>query len=213
VRISHGHKFYFISIPKTGSETIRSLLNPYSDVLSQPRGEFSHHITELQMESSFERHGWNIGDYFGFTAVRNPWARLVSWHNYKLRIGGNPPTPYLREHANSFYENCRAYASTSERFTQRVKAGTALDLAPQTSFFLEGHESKLTAIRLENLSGELSRVLTILGIAHEHLDLGRNWNRSTFGDFREYYDDEAVEIAHRKYASDCLRFGYEFDAT
>lgn len=213
MRISHRHRFYFISIPKTGSETVRSLLNPYSDVLSEPKGELFHHINERQLQSLFERRGWKISDYVGFTTVRNPWARLVSWHNYKMRIGGSPPTPFFQQHAPEFYKKCRLYAAGSGRFLSRVKNGEAFDLPPQTHFMLEGSHSKLRIIRLENLSADLRDIFSQLGIDHEDLEFGRWVNRSTFGDIREEYDDEAVEVVRRVYASDCLRFGYEFETT
>ncbi len=41
MRISHRHRFVFFSNPKTGSESVRSLLDPYSDICGVPMWEMT----------------------------------------------------------------------------------------------------------------------------------------------------------------------------
>ncbi len=98
--LSFNHKFITISIPKTGTASLRSFLamkNQHWDSTSNTR------IVDLvsnQYSIVFKRHGTlldiirdskkvhlDITSYFTFTFVRNPWARYVShmfWTNNKF---------------------------------------------------------------------------------------------------------------------------------
>ena len=74
----------FFSNPKTGSESIRDLLTPCSDVLDGPfrtitlAEPFYSHIRPEEARRAFKRFGWNYEKYYRFVFVRNPWTRLVS---------------------------------------------------------------------------------------------------------------------------------------
>jgi len=91
MRISHRHRFVFFSSPKTGSESVRALLDPLSDIrdvpfaLTRPDFPFYSHIRPIEMRAAFSRFGWKYDDYYRFVFVRNPWLRLVSLYRYLLR--------------------------------------------------------------------------------------------------------------------------------
>jgi hypothetical protein len=97
MRISHRHKFVFFSSPKTGSESIRSLLDPLSDVRDvqvsklTPAHPFHAHMRPLEARMAFMRLGWRYTDYYSFVFVRNPWTRLVSLYQYALKAGAELP--------------------------------------------------------------------------------------------------------------------------
>jgi hypothetical protein len=90
LRISHKHRFIFFAFPKTGSESVRQILNPITDVageneidiLKSPEdaraGRIPNHIAPRDLRAHFRERGWPFEDYFRFMFVRNPWARLVS---------------------------------------------------------------------------------------------------------------------------------------
>lgn len=90
-RISHKHKFIFFSFPKTGSESVRSILDPYSDIKAVTKSEitkenpFYSHITPNETKKIFESKGWNYNEYYKFTCVRNPYERLMSLYKMKYK--------------------------------------------------------------------------------------------------------------------------------
>ncbi len=84
MRLSKKHQFIFFANPKTGSDSIRALLDPFSDVKSVTYREitdenpFYSHIRPVEVKAILDRWGWNYDEYFRFTFVRNPWGKLVS---------------------------------------------------------------------------------------------------------------------------------------
>jgi hypothetical protein len=100
MRISHRHKFVFFSAPKTGSESIRALLDPLSDVRDvqfrevSPATPFYSHIRPIEAKAAFERFGWPYDDYYRFVFVRNPWNRLVSLYRMIRRVNPHFSQPF-----------------------------------------------------------------------------------------------------------------------
>jgi len=89
MRISHKYKFVYISIPKTGSSTVRYLLDNYSDISSDDPDWPSNYIhpNAKQMKAYFGIKGWNWDEYFKFTVVRHPIPRIKSSIAYALKAG------------------------------------------------------------------------------------------------------------------------------
>jgi hypothetical protein len=91
-RISHKYKFVFFSFPKTGSESVRSVLDPYSDIIAVTKSEitkenpFYSHITPKETQKIFEQKGWKYNEYYKFTCVRNPYERLMSLYKMKYKL-------------------------------------------------------------------------------------------------------------------------------
>jgi hypothetical protein len=76
-------RFVFFSNPRTGSESIREALNPYSDIFSRPADPlWDDHRTPDELAVIFENRGLSLASYFKFCFVRNPWERLVSYYQY-----------------------------------------------------------------------------------------------------------------------------------
>ncbi len=99
MRISHKHKFIWISKPKTGSTSYRKLLDPYSDIRSVHSGPFKHHVTLNDLKQTFEEKDWNFNEYYKVIACRNPWSLLLSLYTYSK----------TDVHGVKFWENKSSY--------------------------------------------------------------------------------------------------------
>jgi hypothetical protein len=84
MRISHTFKFAFLSNPKCGSTTIRRILDKFCDVKDIPGNPppYHPHTNALEIQNLFRKEGWKFSDYWIFTTIRNPWARMVSYYHY-----------------------------------------------------------------------------------------------------------------------------------
>lgn len=87
MRISHKHKFIFFANPRTGSTSVRDLVDPYSDfhgaqVPVPPMQPFHDHMRPFEARDAFRKLGWDYEAYYSFTFVRNPWKRLASTYAF-----------------------------------------------------------------------------------------------------------------------------------
>lgn len=82
MRISHKYKFVWISKPKTGSMSVRKLLDRFSNITSSPGRPFHHHVTADELRATFADQGWNFDDYQVFVCDRNPWELICSIWKY-----------------------------------------------------------------------------------------------------------------------------------
>lgn len=82
MRISHSHRFVFLSKPKCASTAIRVALDPFSDIRSTQRYPWFHHTSLPPLKQQFNERGWDWDSYFVFTTVRNPYTMLNSLYAY-----------------------------------------------------------------------------------------------------------------------------------
>ena len=81
MRISFKYKFIFISNPKTGSESMREMLNPFTDIYSNTT-DYYHHTNCIKLKYILEKKKYIYEDFFIFGFIRNPWDRAVSYYLY-----------------------------------------------------------------------------------------------------------------------------------
>ena len=79
MRISNKYKFIFLSNPKTGSESLRKMLDPYTDIYSN---NINHHYNIEKTISLLNTKDLDYKNYFIFGFIRNPWERAVSYYVY-----------------------------------------------------------------------------------------------------------------------------------
>ena len=82
MRISHSHRFVFLSKWKCASEAIRAALDPFSDIVSTQEYPWYHHTPLAPLKREFAERGWDWDSYFVFTTVRNPYTMLNSLYAY-----------------------------------------------------------------------------------------------------------------------------------
>ena len=212
--LSHGRRYVFIHIPKTGGTSLALALEGRAmadDIMLgdtpkarrrrnrvkgvQTRGRLWKHARLADLDGLIDRQ--QMADYFVFTLVRNPWDRTVSYYHWLRDQSFDHPAVRLARSVDFD-------AFLQDRGTQ---AAFARDAAASYVSAPDGTECCDLYLRMEHLAEdlpELERALSLkLGpLPHE--------NRSSRGPYRDYYSDRTRAIAARLFAGDIARFGYAF---
>lgn len=210
MRISHRYRFIFFSFPKTGSESVRKLLNPYTDIESvtfsktTAENPFYSHISPLEVRDEFESRGWTFGEYFRFTCVRNPWSRLVSLYEM---VRATSPDP------GSFEK----WLDTVETDGNGLGGNPAQKWRKYGCYTIDNYVNDVDdtplvdeVLRLEQLATELPPVLARLGLPDVDAIEIEHINARTHKPYAEYYTGSSIDRVREMYAADIDRFGYAF---
>jgi hypothetical protein len=192
MRISHIHRFLFLSNSQSGSSSIRKVLDPSSEIKSGTEFPYHHHTNARLLKKHFEEKAWDWDAYFKFTTVRNPWDRMVGRYHYGL---GNPDS--------SWHEA----AATASCFAEFLEHPFIVQAAPKTTlehfaFARDGTCLVDEILKLEDLGKELPRVLKKLGLKVPRVP---RVNQSSHKHYSLYYNDAA-----RQRVSDWFHFDIEF---
>ena len=221
MRISHRHRFVFFASPKTGSRSVRKLLDTHAEIHGRPADEvnadfpFYNHMRPLELRAVFDERGWDFDGYFKFVMVRNPWSRLVSLYEmYSFREGGQ--ISRLRRRATR-HEAFRSWVRTldpegggetargSERSVIRIGAFSYLGFAGDE----DGRPLVDEVVKLEEIRSRLPPLLERLGVPLPRRVPWTGRGRYS-GRYKAYYDDETREVVRELYEEDIERFGYAF---
>lgn len=109
MRIDTINKIIYIANPKTGSTSLRMMMDTYKDKelhkKLEKNGDYSDHYNFKRWKKILLKYNINIDEYFVFTTIRNPFERVVSLYKYfKFDIEGRP-----------FYD--KSYTGYSEKYT------------------------------------------------------------------------------------------------
>lgn len=212
--ICHSRKFVFFSNPKTGSESLRRLLAPWSEEQIVPWVDLSEqtpfypHMPPEEAEAVFTARGWRFDDYLRMTCVRNPYPRLVSLYRmicdadglWRLRrqlwLGRPGFARWLRGTrpdgpggGGRPHQRWRRYGTWS---AQAWCAGRITH-----------------TLRLEHLEEDIAPVLAELGIAPGSIP---HLNARGCDDWADWYDPASRDLVARRYAWDLAQFGYRAPA-
>lgn len=232
MRISHKYKFIFFANPKTGSETVREILKPYSDVSSvhykerTPQNPFYSHITPKEVKQIFQERDLNYDEYFKFTFVRNPWARLVSLYEmiYAAEAGGlvkNKLKFELKRLSKKLFlkkpdfkdwlltiDNDGIGAGGKDWERWRRYGSYSID-----NYIMDSERNILVdqVIRLEDINTELIPLLIKIGIPHaESINLKKS-NSRIYNKYTTYYTKDSIELISKLYKYDIENFNYSFE--
>tara|TARA_Y100000034_G_C6816613_1_gene367439 strand:+ start:279 stop:968 length:690 start_codon:yes stop_codon:yes gene_type:complete len=226
--IDHERKLIFIHIPRTAGMSITKYLGVdiergFSDPVAYRKklGGSPHHVPSFYYCPT----GW--GEYYTFTVIRNPWARLFSFFQYRLKgtslITGKK---VLRKYSRGANPTTKEWFKTSMRvgeagfldfirgfFKYKIAIGKdykgLLNIRPMTTWFEKGFPySKV--LRFETLKKDFEGVKEELRKRGVPVGPLSHLNNMGGEHYTEYYDDEAVKLVGEVYAEDVERFGYEF---
>ncbi|MDF0596114.1 sulfotransferase family 2 domain-containing protein [Psychromarinibacter halotolerans] len=212
--ISHGRRFVFVHIPKTGGTSLSLALEARAmkdDILIgdtpkakqrrgrlkgvQTRGRLWKHSTLADIDGLVSPQ--ELDEMFVFTLVRNPWDRMVSYYHWlqtqefdhsAVRLAKRVPFPDFVRHP-----------TTQMAFASSSAASYVTDAT--------GRERCDAFVRLEHLKTDLVPVESHLGFA---LDVPYFNASNRARDYRTYYDTDLTEIVGSLCRHDRKRFGYTF---
>ncbi|MEP0357589.1 MAG: sulfotransferase family protein [Paraglaciecola sp.] len=227
--ISHKFKCVFVHVPKTAGQSIEQffkekhdlqdkyceelLLTKNSDPAKGPQR--LAHMRSDEYVTCGHIDAQSYQDYFTFGFVRNPWQRLVSEYLHK-KIDSRMS---LKEFVlNGLPEE--------DSFSDAYR-----HIIPQSDFLFDaqGNQNVDFIGRFENLAEDFSEVCEKLGLegaSLPHKNSSYSPRRAALRklrhlfsgdkkrvkkDYREYFDDELLELVNKLYAKDIQNFGYSFD--
>nr|VFJ62230.1 MAG: Sulfotransferase family protein [Candidatus Kentron sp. DK] len=214
MRVSHAYKFIFLAMPRTGSTSIRSILDFYSDIKSINIKQttdgfpFYHHISAMELREIFNKRGWNWSEYRRFCVIRNPYDRIVSLYHHHLwmqnRRANEAP---MRERKGK----PPGGAPSFKDYVMRINPESRLTASLQ-SFICDKGEDFLVedVLVFEKLYTELPNYLSGLGIYITSSDIPYLNASDNRGEYRAYYDEDTKERVAKLYNHDITRFGYGF---
>lgn len=218
MRISHEHKLIFLAYPRTGSTTVRALLDPHAQVASvhvtetSPDFPFYHHITARELKAVFEQRGWDWSVYRKFCVVRNPFDRVVSLYHHKLRSLQEPP-----HGRGPLYRLARQIKYVVRPLIGFADYVAQLDpehglTASLRAFTCDAAGAALVpdVLLFERLREQLPAYLAGAGLPVSAEDI-RHLNASEQRKrYRDYYDEHSQRRVAQLYACEIERFGYRF---
>ena len=200
--ISFQKKFIFIHLPKTGGNSIQSILLKYSEdemVLWHPMQDGVERFDVMNSELNTTKHatlqeyqkalGLEFNTFYKFICVRNPWERLIS--NYFSPIFEK--TELDRDE----------FAEMVQKPDAQLKHYMGLDNCSSKSQF--GNVDYI--MRFESLEEDFHRVCKEINVSPEKLP---HRNKSTREHYRHYYDEELKELVYSTHKDEIEYFGYKF---
>ena len=219
MRISHKHKFVYISTPKAGSTSVRSALDDYVDIRSvgDKNSPYHHHVSANALKKHFEEKEWNWDDYFKFAFVRNPWDRLTSRWEYKHK--------QIHKHKSDKYDVDGEYSKLCEKLLTKVNYDfnnfivrlvrnkkRRQNLSHSHLSFLNDKQDKnlLDFVgKTETFQEDFDTVCDKIGIPKQKLP-HLNKTKKKYKHYTEYYDDNTRQLVANLFADDIKAFGYKF---
>lgn len=211
MRISHKNKFIFFSNPKTGSESLREMLTPYSEVLDIPFNKitqdnpFYSHITPFEVQQIFLKKGLDFNNYYKIVCTRNPFNRLVSLYEMIYKKWPIKP-PFFwwlkRTKPSGFggngknHERWRRYGTYSLKNYISDNDGNIL---VDKIICLENFESDIPQL-FQDLNIDLKPEFTIV-------KKNVRTRKKKVGD---YYSEASKELVFKRYAWEIEEFNYKF---
>ena len=148
---------------------------------------------------------------FGFTFVRNPFERIVSFYINKFIdcnkeiLGGKPGFLYENYLCNCFNQNMsfidvvEIISDIPDHVSEKHFRSQSYDVA-----LLTRSVNTVFIGRLENLKNDLEIVYQTTGeFIVGHI------NKSSRYNYMDYYDLKSLNVIYERYKSDVIDFGYE----
>ncbi|RVT82699.1 Type II secretory pathway, pullulanase PulA [Rhodobacteraceae bacterium CCMM004] len=213
--ISHGRRYIFVHIPKTGGTSLALALEARAlkdDILIgdtpkaqkrhkrqkalSARGRLWKHSRLSDIDGLVPREA--LADMLIFTLVRNPWDRMVSYYHWlREQTFDHPAVALARE---TDFAAFLGHPQTARTLRTERYGAYVTDAA--------GVERAAAFVRLEHLRADLAPVEAHLGFTLSDIPHVNRSDRA--GQYQRYYDNRLRDLVAEAYSEDIARFGYRF---
>ena len=236
--ISHLDKCLFVHIPKAAGQSIESVFVSRQGLSWQQRGALLlkpnqdpangpprlAHLTAAEYVRLGHMSEQQFGEYFKFSFVRNPWARMVSEFKYRQGLGEQAYQGKFKDFLFKRFPLPSAdnYALAKDGYRH---------VLPQWQFLYDEKGEQLVDFigKFENLQGDFNRVCQRLQIPeqtlpHNNRNLATGLRQRLLQKVRQqlpmlankrhysaYYDNESQALIGRLYEKDIALFDYQFE--
>lgn len=199
----------FVHVQKTGGSSIERLLYDHLPAAEPVKGlPGGRHATMRQVTAALPE----TRDYWTFGFVRNPWARMYSWHAMVVRRGevADAGNRQLAERIarSRFWGGVLARYPTFEQFVLEGPEEFERLRRPQLDYLRTRRRRADFIGRTENLDDDLREAFARIGIPLPPAVPQNNAGPPT--DYREHYTPEMRRRVGSLFAADVDEFGYEF---
>ena len=190
--ISEKHRFIFFLCPKTASTSVRNALLNLETTYSCM--DMYCHVSKAK--SVTNKFIWNL--YFKFSFIRNPWDRELSifFQHYTHRKKD-------KETAIGFRDN------RDDSFKNFVITNASRDCYDWT-YDNEGNSIDYIG-RFETLSSDFKKICSKLKLPDLYLPHMNNNEEKNVIPWRDYYNEELIELVRNKRRRDIETFKYKFE--
>lgn len=207
MRISHKYKLIFLSNPKTGSTSIRNVLDPISEIKSGITDKnLFHHLKAKDAVEYLKKQGYEWNEYISITTIRNPYARAVSNYFYS-----KPDKNGKHFYDKDYDVNSKFGIDFNSWLKMRLENKTSMaGLISYEEFCCDDNGNCLVdfVFPIERIDELLPSILSRLGIVYDKKI--PVVNTTEHESYKTYYNDESIKMIKDKYKKDIEVGGYEF---
>ena len=193
MRFSVEKKFIFLANPKTGSTSMRKILNEYSEHNKlKALGKYHDHWTAQLYMNIFIELGYDWFGFFKFINIRNPWDKYVS--NYHFSKPDSKFKPFYNEAYDKSAANSVSFNDWVKYHLNELKeppqgcprvdrfAGDSDgNLLVDDIFPIESFAEKILPKLLKRLDLNINTILPVL-------------NKTKRDNYRSYFDDQSRKL-------------------
>lgn len=214
--ISVEKNFLFVHVPKTGGNSIQTILKNYSEDTIINLGKhhdgverFEVRNNKYNIKKNFTLNGYKLvlppeqfKKMFKFATIRNPWDRCISFYFSPSR----GVKEWNRDDFILFVNKMKPlrHYIKLESFINKVLRKLKMPININTGRLDQDIDF---LIRFENLEQDFQIVCQKIGIPHITLP---KYNKSERKHYSKYYDQELKEIIEKKFKEEIELVDYEF---
>lgn len=213
--ISHGRKYIFVHIPKTGGTSLALALETKvmkDDILigDTPKainrrsrikgavvsGRLWKHSKLIDIYGLVDQA--QIEEYFVFTLVRNPWDRMVSYYHWLREQNFNHPAVELAKLLD--FSNFLNHKATIQSLRNDGASRYVIDQ--------NGVNRCNLFLRLEHLETDLAALQLGIGVKLPPIPHTNQSSRS--GGYQDFYTNADADLIQDIFATEIQQFAYQF---